>query len=559
MKGLSAVNGMAFASAYIINEIKLKIERRDNANVEKEQEKLQKAKLKCSKELENIMDSSKNILDTDSIEIFDFQLLLLEDVDFFGKMEQTVVKEKINCEYAVESIANDYKKYLEGLDNEYLRERSTDIEDLKKRLLYDILEIKEVNLEEEEEEFIIVATDITPTELIKINKNRLKGIVLEKGGLSSHCVILSRSMGIPFIINLKAATTSIKQGESVLMNAYTGEVTVSPEDEKQKEYLEYVRNNKSEKAELEEYKNKPTVTKDGKKMQVFANIISENVIEELTLQGGEGVGLYRTEMMYMEHKKAPDEESQFEVYCKIAKKLNGRPFVVRTLDAGGDKNISYLNIPKEDNPFLGFRAIRYCLANPKVFKEQIAAILRAGEFGDVRIMIPMITTISEIEQVIALVKETKEELRKREVVFADNIKIGMMMETPAAAESGDLFKKIVDVRIDAREIYSIVCYFLLSMNRSSRKKKALFVSDYGIFQRMELCKMIQNDFPQIEIVDACTKFQISLYARDSYEFIITTVSMQEETIRYVDLSHIIKSEYKIGISNFLADVYGIYE
>jgi phosphotransferase system enzyme I (PtsI) len=444
MQGQGAVNGMAYASAYIINEIKLNINKIDNSDVGRELKKLQTAKIKCSRELEAIIESSKNVIEDENIEIFNFQLLLLEDINFYGKIEQAVSNEKINCEYAVESIANNYKEYLEGLDNEYLRERSSDIEDIKKRLLYHILDIKEANLNEEGDEFIIVTTDMTPTELIKINKNRLKGIILEKGGLSSHCAILSRAMGIPFIINLKDATGLISQGKMVLMNGFTGEVTVSPDGMQLREYCEYKVYNLKENADLEEYKHRETVTKDGRRMKVFANITSEKEINDLILQGGEGVGLFRTEMMYMEHEKSPDEERQFVIYSKIATKLKGRPLVIRTLDAGGDKNIGYLNIPKEDNPFLGYRAIRYCLANPEIFKEQIAAILRAGQFGDIRMMVPMITTISEIEQVTALVKEVKKELREKGVGYAENLKIGMMMETPAAAVLADKFAGMVD-------------------------------------------------------------------------------------------------------------------
>jgi phosphotransferase system enzyme I (PtsI) len=251
-------------------------------------------------------------------------------------------------------------------------------------------------------------------------------------------------MGIPFIINLKDATGLISQGKMVLMNGFTGEVTVSPDGMQLREYCEYKVYNLKENADLEEYKHRETVTKDGRRMKVFANITSEKEINDLILQGGEGVGLFRTEMMYMEHEKSPDEERQFVIYSKIATKLKGRPLVIRTLDAGGDKNIGYLNIPKEDNPFLGYRAIRYCLANPEIFKEQIAAILRAGQFGDIRMMVPMITTISEIEQVTALVKEVKKELREKGVGYAENLKIGMMMETPAAAVLADKFAGMVD-------------------------------------------------------------------------------------------------------------------
>lgn len=441
MKGTIAVRGMAMADAYPICEKKGNIQAHKVEDVEVEFKRLEEAKKGCAESLTRLIEKLQNETDKESAEILDFQLLLLEDDNYYGEIREIVKRQKVNCEYAIVNRSESYRSELAALDNPYLNERTADITDLEKRLL-NVLS-GNIEMDSEDGSWIVAAEDLTPSQIVELGKNRLKGIILEKGGLSSHCVILARSMDIPCMIGVNGALEEIKKGEKILLDCIHGEVTISPDKEELKKYLVYCEKMDIERADLERFKNRKTKTKDGKDMKVYANISSETEIEELKNQGGEGVGLMRTEMLYMEKDKAPDEETQYHIYSNIAKKLGKDPLIIRTLDVGGDKHISYLNIPEEDNPFLGYRAIRYCLNNPEIFKSQLSAILRAGVYGKVQLMLPMISSVSEVEEARELIGEVKQELERSGIRYG-NVELGMMVETPAAAVMADCFAKIVD-------------------------------------------------------------------------------------------------------------------
>lgn len=441
MKGTIAVKGMAMADVYPVCEIKGNIRAQKMEDVEVELKKLDEAKKGCMESLTRLIEKLQNETDKESAEILDFQLLLLEDDNYFGAIREIVKAQKVNCEYAIVSRSESYRSELAALDNPYLNERTADITDLERRLLNVLSGGMEHDMEDGS--WIVAAEDLTPSQVVELGKKRLKGIILEKGGLSSHCVILARSMNIPCMIGVKGALGKMKKGEKVLLDCIDGEVIIRPDKEALKKYLDYCEKMDEEKADLERFKHRETKTKDGKDMKVYANVSSETEIEELKNQGGEGVGLMRTEMLYMERNKAPDEETQYQIYSKIAKELEKDPLIIRTLDVGGDKHISYLNIPAEDNPFLGYRAIRYCLDHPEIFKSQLSAILRAGVCGTVKMMIPMVSDLSEIKRTRDMIDEVKQELDMAGIKHGD-VAVGMMVETPSAAVMADRFAKVVD-------------------------------------------------------------------------------------------------------------------
>lgn len=441
MKGTIAVSGMAVADAYPVCEKKWDIQAREIEDVEGELKRLEKAKKECMNSLSGLIFQLQNETDEESAEILDFQLLLLEDDNYIGRIAETIRSQKVNCEYAVANRSESYRAELAALDNLYLNERTADITDLENRMLCMLADGARESAGEGA--WIVIAEDLTPSQIVELGREKLKGIVLEKGGMSSHCVILARSMDIPCLIGVHGALGTVKGGEKILLDCIHGEAVVSPDEKALKEYQGYKSRRDEEKADLEQFRYAKTQTKDGKWMKVYANISTETEIAELKNQGGEGVGLMRTEMLYMEKTASPDEETQYHVYSRIAEQLEERPLIIRTLDVGGDKHISYLNMPVEDNPFLGYRAIRYCLDHPEIFKPQLKAVLRAGACGRVQLMLPMISSVSEIERAKERINEVKQELCKAGIKYGD-VEVGMMVETPAAAIMADCFAKEVD-------------------------------------------------------------------------------------------------------------------
>lgn len=437
MNGTIAVRGMALANAHLIFAQDTVQGPQHVEQIDYELERLQMAAETCTADLAVLIER----LDAEHAEILDFQILLLEDDNYIGRIRRTVQTERVNCEYAVSKCSEAYRAELSALDNPYLNERTADITDIEQRLLRVLSHRAGDNGLSGPQ--IVAAVDLTPSQVVELGRSELKGIVLEKGGLSSHCVILARSMNIPCMIGAADVLERLQEGQFVLLDAEHGEVIPDPSQEQIRGYEQFQAAAKAEQESLEQYRNAKTATADGKPMKVYANITSEMEVEELLNQGGEGVGLLRTEMLYMERTAPPDEGFQYDTYAKIVKGLDGRPLIVRTLDVGGDKHIPYLNIQEEENPFLGYRAIRYCLEHPEVFRVQIAAILRAAKYGPVQLMLPMIAAVTEIEQARKEIEAVKADLNSRGVEIGE-VSLGMMVETPAAAVMADRFAQLVD-------------------------------------------------------------------------------------------------------------------
>ncbi len=435
MNGIIAVSGMAYANAYIIRETRACLEPVYTEDVERELSRLQAASKECGRQLSDLIDGLKQDSGEEQAAILEFQYMLLEDENYFGSICNIVKNEKVISEYAVSKYSEEYRQELLALDNEYLNQRASDIKDIEERLL------KNLNSKKDEagndEPIIVVARDLTPSRFVELSRGDLKGIILEEGGLSSHCVILARSFNIPCMVGVTGAIDDLDGAKTILLDAISGQIIKNPTSEKIGGYETYQREADKVKESLEEYKTKKTETADGKHMGVYANITSTEEVSALKGNGGEGVGLLRTEMLYMEKATAPTREEQIWFYSKIAKELENRPLIIRTLDVGGDKKIPYLNIPEEENPFLGFRAIRFCLENDDIFLTQLEAILSSCEYGNVKIMIPMVSTIDEF-------KRAKEKIDSLAKTKSLNVQVGMMVETPAAAIMADRFAKVAD-------------------------------------------------------------------------------------------------------------------
>ncbi len=441
MKGTVAVGGMALSQACLFLEGQADVSPHHVENTDAELQRLQTASALCAGELSALIESLRQNAVADQAEILDFQLLLLEDENYMGRIACIVQGEQVNCEYAVARHSQLYREELSALDNPYLNERAADISDIEQRLLRALSRRGKTALPSHP--VIAVAQDLTPSQVVELGHGKLEGIILEKGGLSSHCVILARSMGIPCIIGAAGILAQVEQGQPVLLDAEAGEIVPSPDEEAVRRYRQYQEAKQRERQSLEQFRCGKTATADGRTMKVYANITSHLEVPGILEQGGEGVGLLRTEMLYMEQDAPPDEETQFSFYSAIVKGLAGRPLIIRTLDVGGDKSIPYLGIPPEENPFLGYRAIRYCLDHPEIFKPQLAAILRAAALGPVRLMLPMVAAAGEVVRAKEIVAAVRRELEDRGTA-AGPVPVGIMVETPAAAVMADQLAGLVD-------------------------------------------------------------------------------------------------------------------
>ena len=444
MKGIVAALGMALAPAYIVSEPERSIPKLAIKDIPEEIERFRCASAACGSQIEAIIADLEGAADPQTIEILDFQLLLLEDTSYTGDIESIITGKGLNAEFAVESASEKYISRLESFtDNDYLRERTADISDLSRRLI-SVLSGDSAETEPDGP-YIAVGLDIAPSRVAELSRTRLAGIILEKGGVTSHCVIISRSLGIPCLIETQGVLDAVKPGDMVLLDAVLGEVVLFPDSARISAYNEYIANDKVNKAILGDYRNRRSETLDGARMKVYANITMSAESENVLQQGGEGIGLFRSELLYMSQPdRPPSEEKQYHEYARVAKTLGGRPLIIRTLDIGGDKQVGYMDIGKEDNPFLGYRAIRYCLDHPEVFMPQISAILRAGSVGNVQLMFPMIACKSELVAAKQVVEHVKAELRAKGIGYDPDMKIGMMVETPAAAIDAEVFAKEVD-------------------------------------------------------------------------------------------------------------------
>lgn len=440
LKGKGVSEGIGLGKVVILRNDEIKPEKVQIEDVILEKEKFYDAVSKVQNEIEKLI---KKISGTEK-DIMQAYLMILQDPTLIQETIEIIEKEKCNAAYATEIGFNTIIQTFEEMDDPYMAARSADIADMKKKVLYKILNKEEINLSQLPSNTILITSELTTSDTAKLNLNNIAGIITEVGGVNSHMAIMARTHEIPAVVGVKQIIKQVKDGDLIAINGETGEIFINPSKEEWTRFEEIRENSKKEKEKLETYKKEISATKDGHHVELLANIGGPQDIELVMKNTAEGVGLFRSEFLYMNSEDFPTEKEQFEAYKKVAEKLQNKRIVIRTLDIGGDKNLKYMKLPKEDNPFLGYRAIRIFLDNISLFKVQIRAILRASAYGNLAIMIPMISSIEELRESKKVIQEVKDELRTKQISFNENIEIGIMIEIPSAALMAEELAKECD-------------------------------------------------------------------------------------------------------------------
>lgn len=444
IQGIAASSGIAIAKAYQLVTPDLSYTKKTIDNPENEVKRLDDALDISRQELEKIKAHTLKELGAEHAEIFSAHLLVLGDPELINPIKDKIQNEKMMAEAALEDVANMFIQMFESMENEYMRERAADIRDVTKRILSHLLGVSFPNPALIDEEVIVVANDLTPSDTAQLNRQFVKGFATDIGGRTSHSAIMARSLEIPAVVGTKEITTTVSQGDIVIIDGIDGNVVVNPTDEEIKHYENKREDFAKQQALWAELKDEPTFTSDGEQVELVANIGTPDDVTGVINNGGEGVGLYRTEFLYMGKNELPSEEEQYEAYKSVLEQMGDKPVVVRTLDVGGDKELPYLDLPKEMNPFLGFRAIRFCLENEHVFRPQLRALLRASVYGNLKIMFPMIATLEEFRKAKEILLDEKENLKNEGHQVSDSIEVGIMVEIPSTAVIAKQFAKEVD-------------------------------------------------------------------------------------------------------------------
>lgn len=443
IKGIGVSNGIAVAKAYRLVEPDLAFEQYEITDFLEEKARLQRAIELAKIELEVIRDRAVEKFGEENAAIFSAHLLVLQDPEMRATIEGKI-DEGINAEVALNEVASMFIATFESMDNEYMKERAADIRDVSQRILAKLLEVDLPDLTTISEDVIIIADDLTPSMTAQLNKQFVQGFITDIGGRTSHSAILARTLEIPAIVGTKIATSSVKHNEMVVLDGSTGIAIFNPTEEVVNEYQQKKETFEAEQAALRAYIDQPSVDRNGHHVEIAGNIGRPDDADVVRANGGDGVGLFRTEFLYMDRNDFPSEEEQYIAYKTVLEKMEGRKTVVRTLDIGGDKELSYLTLPDEMNPFLGYRAIRLCLEERSLFRVQLRALLRASIHGDLKIMFPMIATLDEFRTAKNFLMEVKAELIEEGFEVSDDIEVGMMVEIPSAAVIADLFAKEAD-------------------------------------------------------------------------------------------------------------------
>lgn len=444
LTGIAASSGVAIAKAFVHTEPDMTIELREIQDTTAEVKRLDDALTKAKEELSVIKDKTEQELGADKAEIFAAHLLVLSDPELVDAVKEKISSEKQNADYAMNEVSSMFISMFENMDNEYMKERAADIRDVSKRVLGHLLGIEAQSLATISEETIIIAEDLTPSDTAQLNPVFVKGFATDIGGRTSHSAIMSRSLEIPAVVGAKEVTSLIETGMTVIIDGLEGNVIISPSEEEIAHYTKKRQQFAKQKEEWAKLIGEKTTTQDGHHVELAANIGTPKDLEGVMNNGAEGIGLYRTEFLYMGKTELPTEEEQFEAYKEVVQRMEGKPVVIRTLDIGGDKELPYLDLPDEMNPFLGFRAIRLCLEEQDIFRTQLRALLRASASGNLKIMFPMIATLEELRQAKAILQEEKDKLVAAAIPVSEEIEIGMMVEIPSTAVAADLFAKEVD-------------------------------------------------------------------------------------------------------------------
>ncbi|ENZ5597775.1 phosphoenolpyruvate--protein phosphotransferase [Enterococcus hirae] len=447
LKGIAASDGVAVAKAYLLVQPDLTFSKTTVEDTAAEASRLDDALAKSTEELQQIREKAAQSLGEAEAQVFDAHLMVLSDPEMVGQIKQNINDNSVNAESALKEVTDMYISMFEAMeDNVYMQERAADIRDVAKRILAHLLGVTLPNPSMINEEVVVVAHDLTPSDTAQLDRNFVKAFVTDIGGRTSHSAIMARSLEIPAIVGTKEITAKVKEGDMLAVNGIEGDVIVDPTAEQKAEFEKIGAEYAAQKAEWEKLKNAETVTADGKHFELAANIGTPKDLVGVHNNGGEAVGLYRTEFLYMDSPDFPTEDDQYEAYKAVLEGMEGKPVVVRTMDIGGDKELPYLQLPHEMNPFLGYRALRISLSEQgdEMFRTQMRALLRASVHGNLRIMFPMVATLKEFRAAKAIFEDEKQKLLNEGVEVSDTIQVGIMIEIPAAAVLADKFAKEVD-------------------------------------------------------------------------------------------------------------------
>lgn len=440
-KGIAGSEGIGIGTVVLIEEHEINIETKRVEETGAEIERLQNAIEKFVADT-NVMAEKMDItVGKKDADILRGHIQMLQDPMIEEQISALIISEKITAEMAVDQVLEQTAEMFSQIPDELLQQRATDFRDIKTRMLKILLGIEDVDISQVPAGTVIVARDLTPSMTAGINPENIEGILTEVGGRTSHSAILARAMEVPAVLSIENICSIAKNGDKVVLDGTSGEAILNPDDETVEKFKKMYSDYQNEKALLKEYAGKPSQTKDGVKVELVCNIGKPADANKAVECDGEGIGLFRTEFLFMDRGSMPTEEEQFEAYKEVAEKMKGKPVIIRTLDIGGDKDVPYLGLEHEDNPFLGFRAIRYCLQRKDIYEIQLKALLRASAFGKIKIMVPLVTGVDELRQVKAMIKDIMAELDKEGVAYNKNIEVGVMMETPAACMMADALAK----------------------------------------------------------------------------------------------------------------------
>lgn len=447
LKGIAASDGVAVAKAYLLVQPDLSFSKTTVEDIAAEEVRLENALAKSTEELQQIREKAAQSLGEAEAQVFDAHLMVLSDPEMVGQIKQNIKDNSVNAESALKEVTDMYISMFEAMEhNAYMQERAADIRDVAKRILAHLLGVTLPNPSMINEEVVVVAHDLTPSDTAQLDRNFVKAFVTDIGGRTSHSAIMARSLEIPAIVGTKEITAKVKEGDILAVNGIEGDVIVDPTEEQKAAFEKIGADYAAQKAEWEKLKHAETVTADGKHFELAANIGTPKDLVGVHNNGGEAVGLYRTEFLYMDSPDFPTEEDQYVAYKAVLEGMEGKPVVVRTMDIGGDKELPYLQLPHEMNPFLGYRALRISLSEQgdEMFRTQMRALLRASVHGNLRIMFPMVATLKEFRGAKAIFEEEKQKLVNEGIAVSDSIQVGIMIEIPAAAVLADKFAKEVD-------------------------------------------------------------------------------------------------------------------
>ncbi|HHQ4319598.1 phosphoenolpyruvate--protein phosphotransferase [Clostridium perfringens] len=443
-KGIAASKGYAIGTVFIQEHEEIIISDAKVSDIAAEKEKLSKALAQSKEQLEAIKEKTANEIGEHEAQVFEAHLMLLDDVEFTGQMEMTIENDQLNAMKAVQNVTDTFVMIFDSMDDPYMRERAADIKDVSKRIIANLAGKGGNGMENVGANTVVVAHDLTPSDTAQLDRSKVIGFLTNIGGRTSHSAIMARTLEIPAVVGLVDITTSVKNGDTVIVDGIEGVAIINPDEATINEYKARLDKFKAEQEELKKLIDVKTTTKSGRRIEVCGNIGKPEDIDQVLANGGDGVGLFRTEFLYMDRDEAPTEDEQFEAYKYVLEKADGKQVVIRTLDIGGDKTLPYLPLPEEMNPFLGYRAIRLCLDRKDIFRVQIRALLRASVYGNLAVMFPMISGLEEFQQAKAFVEECKAELKAEGIAYSDSIQWGIMVEIPAAAVYADELAKHVD-------------------------------------------------------------------------------------------------------------------